>query len=496
MGVCLSDGEFCTDARQVVASFMISFGLTYVAIVLAYIFRLLPKSRYNSVDSAVNPARETRAKRVRAFASFLLAMSDQQLITGVALVIVTTYMTFGELSETFSVYSFQVATRLGYCSCIVHLCTISLLREHFDANTRLRNFRVVLVSVFLALLAVCMFISDSVTFRFNRGVSVKCARENLKLVDSDRPNYVGVSDEMILVSNLVVLILVLLLGYSRRFLELYHPPARGDSRYWTEWSLRRLFGQAVDSAHKIAVENRKHSLEKLREGRSRSSVGNKPLTLAQWCLVSEIWIESVSASFLWDMMWLTFYFVFGIAGLWKFYMYAHAEHVKMKPNFGQLVPLILVGLPFLAAWEAYSSTGARRASTGSNLALDTIEPNGAIHGQENHRYADISEDVSSGDSGDDEMTQQSDTRAREEGILEVAGDLRISLTWLKVSTLVLALALPVWALMFADVIPGAFYVSLVAGSLYALAGLAAWVSVAWTVGSLWLDDDDDDIVLR
>ncbi|TQN68834.1 hypothetical protein CSHISOI_06633, partial [Colletotrichum shisoi] len=143
----------------VVASFMVSFGLTYMAIIVAYIFRLFPESRYNSIDLAVSrnlsplrsnsfplrlpqwhstrdsrTAKETRIKRVRAFESFILAMSDQQLITGVALLIVTTYMTFSELGESFSVYPFQVATRLGYCSCIVHLCTICLLREHFDAN--------------------------------------------------------------------------------------------------------------------------------------------------------------------------------------------------------------------------------------------------------------------------------------------------------------------------------------------------------------------------
>ncbi|CCF42903.1 hypothetical protein CH063_02949 [Colletotrichum higginsianum] len=477
----------------VVASFMISFGLTYVAIILAYIFRLLPDSRYNSIDldasQNLSPLRsdsfplrlpewhntqgsrkETRIKRVRAFESFILAMSDQQLITGVALIIVTTYMTFSELSESFSVYSFQVATRLGYCSCIVHLCTISLLREHFDANKRLRDFRVILVSVFLVLLAVCMVISDSVTFRFNRRISVKCARENLKLVDPERPRYVKYSDELILVSNLVVLILVLLLGYLRRFLELYYPLARHDSNYWTALSLRPIFGQAVDQAYDNADKERRSSLKALLKQRGRGNPA--PLHLTQWPLVFKIWFESVSTSFLWDIMWLTFYFVFGVAGLWKFYIYAHAEHAKMKPNFGQLVPLILVGLPFLAAWEAYSST--------VTPAQPQSESSSTITPADNYQ-SNESQEVSS-DSGGDEMVNFSDTRARNEGALKVvAKDLHISLKWLKISTWVYALALPVWALMFADVIPGAFYVSLVAGFLYLLVGLASWCSAAWTV---------------
>lgn len=80
------------------------------------------------------------------------------------------------LSEEFSVYSFQIATRLGYFSCVVHLCTIFLLREHFDGYKSLRILRICVVTVLLVLLIVCMTISESVIFRFNRHISVKCAK--------------------------------------------------------------------------------------------------------------------------------------------------------------------------------------------------------------------------------------------------------------------------------------------------------------------------------
>ncbi|GJC96428.1 hypothetical protein ColKHC_05254 [Colletotrichum higginsianum] len=281
-------------------------------------------------------------------------MSDQQLITGVALTIVTTYMTFSELNESFSVYSFQVATRLGYCSCIVHLCTISLLWEHFDANKRLRDFRVVLVSVFLALLALCMVISNSDAFIFNSHISVQCAIENFKLVDTKRPHYLKIVDEMMLASNLISTIFVPLLRYSGRLFELYHPLARHDPQYLYLWSLRLVFGRGGEEYYQALQKKYQAELEAVRKKRHRS--GLRSLGLMEWEFIFGIWFTSLYTSFLWDLILLTSYFAIGIIGLLIFYMDAQVDHVKMKPNFGQLLPLLLLGLPFLVAWETYLST--------------------------------------------------------------------------------------------------------------------------------------------
>lgn len=294
-------------------------------------------------------------------------MSDQQLITGVALTITTTFMTFtDQLSESFSVYSLQIATRLGYLSCIVHLCLISLLREHFDTNRCSRNFRVIVVALFLILLIICMVISESVTLRFNRRISVKCARQNFRFVDTERPQYVVFSDEVVVVFNLAVLIFVIVSGYLRRFFELYHKDARTESHYWSQWSLRTIFGDGARDAYDEVRPDVKSLLHNLREyhrhveprqvhgclTQDRGGRGWKS-KLDHEILVLRIWIESLATSLLWDIIWLSFYIVFGMGSFWNFYADAGLEH-SMEPNFGQVVPLILVCLPFLSAWEAYS----------------------------------------------------------------------------------------------------------------------------------------------
>ncbi|KAK1966028.1 hypothetical protein LY78DRAFT_657712 [Colletotrichum sublineola] len=451
----------------VVISFIVSISFNFVAIIMAYFFRWLPEPRYSLIDDAfvrfvrsfcpdsissshILPEHEReeqikerelkRSQRIRAFESFMVSMSDQQLITGVALIVTTTFMSFDHhLSNSFSVYSFQVATRLGYFSCIVHLCTISLLREHFDTHKRLRNFRLMLVAMILVLLITCMVVSDSVTFRFNRHISVQCARHNFRFIDPERPGYVGFSDEVVVTFNLIVLILVILLGYARRFLEIYSKDARKD--YKVELLLTKL---------------RNYD----RSSRGYTSIFNF------WVLILKTWVESISTSLLWDIIWLSFYLAFGMGNFWTFYEDADLK-LEMEPNFGQVVPLILVFLPFLSAWEAFSATIP--TNTATFTATVQTETSNSGQSEQNREYPALprSDIVIS--------CSDANTSKKSEGILEMVQKLGISTLWFKVGTFLYWVGLVVWALMFADVIPGygAFYVSIIACVIFTVFVIAS-----------------------
>ncbi|KAK2048341.1 hypothetical protein LZ31DRAFT_550376 [Colletotrichum somersetense] len=500
----------------VVTSFIISITFNFSAIIMAYFFRWLPESRYSPIDdafvhrirsffpSSISPSRilpewerkeQTRhrefmkRKRIRAFESFMVAMSDQQLITGVALIITTTFMSFDtHLSTSFSVYSFQVATRLGYFSCIVHLCTMSLLREHFDTGKRLRDFRVMLVAIILVLLVICMVISDSVTFRFNRHISVQCAKSNFRFIDPERPGYVWFSDEMIVIFNLVVLILVILLGYSRRFLEIYYKNARTDYHYWPRKSLRVLFGRDGEVAYSKASPGVNSLLENLqnssRRRRGRTSCSD------YWVLLLDIWVESISTSLLWDIIWLSFYLTFGMGNFWSFYMDAGLK-LSMTPNFGQVVPLILVCLPFLSAWEAFTATiptntlHPRHNTQNRNPSSDAIQPDRVMRDDHDFELRATS-GLSSNQDEDSNPLLVARTSGNTEGILAVAKSLEISLLWFKFCIFLYWVGLMVWALMFAGVIPGhgAFYVSIISCVIFAgfvMANTAAWFKAIYYV---------------
>ncbi|CVK85199.1 uncharacterized protein FPRN_06924 [Fusarium proliferatum] len=260
----------------------------------------------------------------------ILGLSDQQLITGMALLIPTLLMTMGlhGLNESLSVYSFKVVTMLAYFSFIVQLCSLTVVKRRASTGRYMRLFRACAMSLFLSLLIPCMVVSESVTFRFNSNTSVKCALENLHLIDPDKPGYTSVSDEAIILFNMVVLISVILLGYYR--VVFGRPDATGanlESMFWKHLGL-------VD----------------------------------------------FKSSILFQIIWMIFYFVFGLANLYKFLIDKYADIGSIQPSFGQLVPLFLLVYPFILAFEVVSRkhhptlTFFLRSLTSDRLCLPTDFP--------------------------------------------------------------------------------------------------------------------------
>ncbi|KAF5637775.1 hypothetical protein F52700_4477 [Fusarium sp. NRRL 52700] len=234
----------------------------------------------------------------------VLGMSDQQLITGMALLIPTLLMTMGlhGLNKTLSVYSFKVVTMLAYFSFIVQLCSLTVVKKRTNTGRYMRRFRACTMSLFLSLLVPCMIVSESVTFRFNSNISVKCALENLHLIDPNRPGYTSISDEAIILFNLVVLISVILLGYYRVVFSRLHQTGNNlESMFWERLGL-----------------------------------------------------DDFKSSILFQIIWMIFYFVFGLANLYKFLIDKYADIGSIEPSFGQLVPLFLLVYPFISALEVVS----------------------------------------------------------------------------------------------------------------------------------------------
>ncbi|KAF2188167.1 hypothetical protein K469DRAFT_90243 [Zopfia rhizophila CBS 207.26] len=82
--------------------------------------------------------RITRKQRVEALSRFVLILSDQQLVTGLAILI-------GGLVGRcrISLYEYQMVTALAWFSSTTHLATLSVLRSYFINHHTVRNWRVV-----------------------------------------------------------------------------------------------------------------------------------------------------------------------------------------------------------------------------------------------------------------------------------------------------------------------------------------------------------------
>ena len=90
---------------------------------------------------------------VTRYQTFLLALSDQILITGIALLTTT----FAQI-ESLSAFSLHVVVPLAACASSVHLDTLLVLRSHFVHHKKQTAARVMFMLLFLLLVLGAMFL--------------------------------------------------------------------------------------------------------------------------------------------------------------------------------------------------------------------------------------------------------------------------------------------------------------------------------------------------
>lgn len=139
---------------QSIASFIASAAITILCILGAYFFDTFDlKLPTNAADDAIRTRvgstskAALKQKRSEILASFILAMSDQQLISGMAILIVMYAKTC-----QISVYTFQVATALAWLSWTTHLATLVILDRYFRNHRFALCVRMILLFVFFLLL--------------------------------------------------------------------------------------------------------------------------------------------------------------------------------------------------------------------------------------------------------------------------------------------------------------------------------------------------------
>ncbi|PVH92734.1 hypothetical protein DM02DRAFT_662651 [Periconia macrospinosa] len=89
-----------------------------------------------------------KGQRVEAVTRFILGFSDQQLVTGLAIMI-------SALANRchITLYELQIVFCLAWFSATTHLATLKVLHEYFYENKVVRNWRVIGILTFLVLLA-------------------------------------------------------------------------------------------------------------------------------------------------------------------------------------------------------------------------------------------------------------------------------------------------------------------------------------------------------
>jgi len=138
----------------VILAFLISAYMTFAAVLIAYITGMVENELLGLVDRRLFRIRSLiqHYPRVQtALRKFVLSLSDQQIVTGIAIMAAGLR---GLAKGNISTYHYQIVLYLAWLSSSVHLSAISLLTPYLSTNHGLRTWRLVGMLALLIMLLI------------------------------------------------------------------------------------------------------------------------------------------------------------------------------------------------------------------------------------------------------------------------------------------------------------------------------------------------------
>ncbi|KAK1464108.1 hypothetical protein CMEL01_12869 [Colletotrichum melonis] len=190
------------SGRGVLTAFVVSAYLVLALIIWAYWYGTLPEGLVRKVDRRLFFARKQQLndKWTRMLVELVLTFSDQQLLTGLAILVAGYVQALG---ANLSIYHWNTVIYLAWLSSTVHLMSLSVLRDRLGTNKILRFIRLfVMISILGLLLAALVptitngWPSSTATFRwwdwvrFWGRARVECfLEETAKRILQERPRW-------------------------------------------------------------------------------------------------------------------------------------------------------------------------------------------------------------------------------------------------------------------------------------------------------------------
>ena len=158
------------DDLQVLVGFLATAYLAFIIVSVYYLVGYVPDDLLNSIDRGIIDTlwRKASSKPAKTWEPILrsavLMFSDQQLVTGLALLI----SGYVQLRCGISTYHWQTIIYLAWFSSLTHLTTLTILRQYFRDNPAPRLWRGVLMLVMVTMLGFALLPSgDQLWFTFN-----------------------------------------------------------------------------------------------------------------------------------------------------------------------------------------------------------------------------------------------------------------------------------------------------------------------------------------
>ncbi|KAL2059757.1 hypothetical protein VTL71DRAFT_10141 [Oculimacula yallundae] len=372
----------------VLIAFISASSVTFIAIVLGYITYSIDPAQLNYVDSLVIPhirwllwmgtgdtiSTETKKLRVQAMTHFILALSDQQLVTGLA-ILITGYAQRCSISG----HHFKLIANLAWFSSTTHLSTLTVLQRYLIRHPLIKHIRVIGILAVLRLLLHAQFyvqgpVGDSepiqCTFEFRTAFpTILNSRTLLRAMNT----YL----------SWLIVILFLFVAYTSRIIQLYSKAHITSIGTLIEDLIRRgLDLPKIKTSEETFLRTLKRIRRTKYTRKHLSCSGKLFIALARSRYVLSMFMDS----FWWQITRMLFGNVFGLLQLSKTRFGYHKMTESAEEDhwgFGQLVAILLMILPFLVAAEAYSelqavialgasSSGAPRNSQISHSSNETV----------------------------------------------------------------------------------------------------------------------------
>lgn len=308
---------------------MLAFFITACSVVIltlsAYIGGFLPSHFLRRVDRRVFRAnsRNEDSRWRSIIESAMMSLSDQQLVTGLAILIARYY----EMMNSYlSIYHWQIVVYLAWLSSSVHIASLTLLRDVFNKNPTLRNIRVAGMLVLLALLIVAMWPTRSfLNMAYKPATPARCLWTRVPDDGGPEPDW-------------IITIIMLLFAYVWKLSQLF-----ASSRGWVRrWMVAKPQAALERSMRRAAVCRR--------PGWLRRPI----LRILVVCYLSFVTYAEFPQSFVASIIYLALALPYGItliAGMRHSLVSDDVRAGEQKLTFGQLVPLFLLVIPILQVVE-------------------------------------------------------------------------------------------------------------------------------------------------
>ena len=368
-----------TYSLKVLASFSLTAVITVASVIYGYFYECFPEWYLNEVDTAIlaeyrtswvstkfiprvedfcfwlihlvrtalrlpdkpRPSRIDREERTEALARFILALSDQQLVTGLAILV-------GALGSrcTLSAYEFLVVVSLSWFSSTTHLATLDVLREYFIKHQVVRNIRVIGMVIMMILLLFGLLVEGGY-YEYSPATPMQCVIKPRIVV----PN-------IALSSAFTILFLVY--SYVDRIGRLFDD--QHDESFPPYSNRERLLRLVMRICHRRlnvnAVDYKRITKEVVFERqakRKKVALDRVNLRATKTMLLFSFKVQRYYSSFLSSIPVSLFGLSYGITqvSVSRWLVAPDITEDANKMSFGQIVPLFLLLLPGLAAAEIY-----------------------------------------------------------------------------------------------------------------------------------------------